>query len=85
LVVFKRGIESYPQFGLVHAEYARALWMSNQRAESLSQMRQATELEPKNPMFFHGLAEILAGLGRGDEAAAADAKARALEAAAGGK
>jgi predicted Zn-dependent protease len=80
LEALRRGVSLYADNGLLHAQLGRALWFKNDRESALSHMRRATELEPKNPMYLHALGEMLALMGRAEEANKAEAAAQAIEA-----
>jgi tetratricopeptide (TPR) repeat protein/ferredoxin len=80
LVVLKDATAKYDDFGLLHAEYARALWLKDQKLDAIVHMRRASELEPQNAEYLHALAEMYGEMNRLPEAQDAEQRAQAIEA-----
>jgi tetratricopeptide (TPR) repeat protein/polyferredoxin len=75
--VFKAASQRYPDAPFLRADYASALFFTNQREEAIKEIRRAVELDPKNAFYWRALGEMLQEMGR-PEAAEALRKAEEL-------
>ena len=80
-VVLEAALARYPDNGLLHAENSRVKFFTKRPMDAVIEMKRACELEPNNPAYLYGLAELLDEMGREEEAQDARRRAAALEAA----
>ena len=76
---FHAASDADPKSGVLKAEWALALLLSNQPAAALARMAEAISLEPGNAALYRRQADVLGALGRHEEATEAMARAAALE------
>ncbi|MBV8144481.1 MAG: tetratricopeptide repeat protein, partial [Gammaproteobacteria bacterium] len=77
LTVLQPLADSHPRWSVVHYELGMTLGELGSGEQAVSELRQATELNPEMPEAWRSLADHLAAMG--DEAAADHARARSLK------